>query len=436
MLAAARIAGGFFRSGAAHDALFFRGRRRGLHLSERSEHHVGEGAIHGLAHDHGENESGGSVERAGHDQHFAVQNESQQRCGKAGVGIQQRDDRRHVRAADGSDQQHSENQRHNHHDREQDGVRGIHHQRDRQPERRAQHGEADDVLPAIDDGPLRQDLLQLSGGDHAARKGERSDDDFQRDLAHLKARDRARCQRRYSAMPIMAAESAPNAWLNAVRCGTAVICTRPRGMPTPAPMISGMRIHLYCASSGLKSVATDGQGRADLSRQNAPARGRRRTQELERKNEENNRDNVGEIEILLKRERGHDCFDLPDLNMRSMRSVIRNPPTMLLNEAATAIAPRIVVEPRLMPSGDDDGGDDHDGVERVGQRHQRRVKQRRNALDHFKPHEPGQNEDIQIRDEIRWHDCSFACVQCPIRSPVIDVLAASAASPRIRARGH
>ncbi len=30
------------------------------------------------------------------------------------------------------------------------------------------------------------------------------------------------------------------------------------------------------------------------------------------------------------------------LNMRSMRSVMKNPPTMLLNEAATAIAPRIV----------------------------------------------------------------------------------------------
>ena len=162
---------GVFRRRAAHDSIFFHCRRGGLHLAERSEHHVGEGAIHGLAHDHRENETGRSVERASHDQHLTVQNKSQQRRGKAGVGIQQRDDGWHVRAADGSDQQHSENQRHNHHDRKQYGVSGIHHQRHCQPQRSRQNGEADDILPAIDDWPLRQELLQLARGDQAARKG-------------------------------------------------------------------------------------------------------------------------------------------------------------------------------------------------------------------------------------------------------------------------
>ena len=108
--------GGFFGRRAAHDTFFFTASRGRLHLSERSEHHVGEGAVHGLAHDHGENEAGRSIERARNDQHFTVQNKSQQRCGKAGVGIQQRDDRRHVGAANGGDQQHAKNQCHNHHD--------------------------------------------------------------------------------------------------------------------------------------------------------------------------------------------------------------------------------------------------------------------------------------------------------------------------------
>ena len=101
-------------------------------------------------------------------------------------------------------------------------------------------------------------------------------------------------------MPIIAAESAPKAWLKAVRCGTAVICTRPRGMPTPAPMTSGMRTHLYWHYLGIEEGGADCQRCADLSRQNAPARARRRTQELERKNEEYDRDDVGEIEILLQ----------------------------------------------------------------------------------------------------------------------------------------
>src|ERR1700749_5044766 len=56
-------------------------------------------------------------------------------------------------------------------------------------------------------------------------------------------------------MPIMAADKAPNAWLRAVRCGTAVIRTMPSGMPTAAPMISATAIHLYWTRAGLKSVA-------------------------------------------------------------------------------------------------------------------------------------------------------------------------------------
>src|SRR5580692_553553 len=103
----------------------------------------------------------------------------------------------------------------------------------------------------------------------------------------------------------------------------------------------------------VKERGANSQGSTDLASQNPSACSRRRAQEPEGENEENNRGNVGEIKILLKCERGHACFDLPDLNMRSMRSVIRNPPTILLNDAATAIAPntsvsRVSCRPAMM----------------------------------------------------------------------------------------
>ena len=208
-------------------------------------------------------------------------------------------------------------------------------------------------------------------------------------------------------MPIMAAERAPKAWLKAVRCGTAVMCTRPSGMPTPAPMIRRDEDPFVLRYLGVEKCDDDRQRSADLAGQNAPARARRRTQELERKNEQNDRYDVGEIEVLLQPQFGHDFFGPRDLNMRSMRSVIRNPPTMLLNEAATAIAPKTVVSRVCMPAGDDDGGYHHDRVEGVGQRHEWCVEQRRNTPDHFEAHEPGQDEDIEVRNKIWWHDCSF-----------------------------
>ena len=87
-----------------------------LHLAEGSEQHVGERAVHRLGHDDGEDQARGTVERAGNDQQLAVEHESHGRGGQAGIGIEQRDHRRHVRAADGNDHQNAEEERdHDHH---------------------------------------------------------------------------------------------------------------------------------------------------------------------------------------------------------------------------------------------------------------------------------------------------------------------------------
>ena len=103
--------GGVFGGGALDRALFLGARGGGLHLAKGSEQHVGEGAVHGLAHDDREDEAGSAVERARNDQDFVVEHEAEQRGGEAGIGVQERDDRGHVRAADGRDQHDSEDQR-------------------------------------------------------------------------------------------------------------------------------------------------------------------------------------------------------------------------------------------------------------------------------------------------------------------------------------
>ncbi len=155
----------------ALDRLGFGGRRGGGHLAEGAEQHVGERAVHRLAHDHRQDEARRAVERAGDDQQLVVEHEAHRHRRQPGVGVQQRDDRRHVGAADGQDQQHAEGERQHDHDREQlPRLRAPHHVGARgQRDQRQQPVE--DVLVLEGDGPRRQHFLELAGGHQAA--GER-----------------------------------------------------------------------------------------------------------------------------------------------------------------------------------------------------------------------------------------------------------------------
>ena len=193
MLAAARIDGGFLRRGAVHRARFLRARGGGLHLAKGSKKHVGERAVHGLRHDHGENEPGRAIQRAGDDQEFRVQDESHGRGGESGIGIQQRDHRGHVGAANGHNHHHSENQGDEDNQRKQSLLPGVEHQKHRQQNGNGQQRQVHEVLPAIGDGPLRQDFLQLARGHQAARESERAQDDFEAKHRHLEA---AECRAR------------------------------------------------------------------------------------------------------------------------------------------------------------------------------------------------------------------------------------------------
>ena len=82
----------------------------GLLLAERPEEHVGERPVHRLRHVDRQDEARGAVERPGDDQQLVVEHEAHRRGRQPGVGIEQRDHRRHVGAADRDDHQHAEKQ--------------------------------------------------------------------------------------------------------------------------------------------------------------------------------------------------------------------------------------------------------------------------------------------------------------------------------------
>ena len=162
--------GGILRRAALDRLGLARGAAR-LHLAERAEQHVGERAVHRPAHDDREDQARRPVERAGGDQQLVVEHEAHRHRRQAGVRVQQRDDRRHVGAADREDQQHAEDQRQPDDDREQLPAIGREDDQHARDDRDAEQHEVHEVLPAIGNRPGRDHLLQLAGGHQAA--GER-----------------------------------------------------------------------------------------------------------------------------------------------------------------------------------------------------------------------------------------------------------------------
>src|SRR5260370_24745055 len=81
---------------------------------------------------------------------------------------------------------------------------------------------------------------------------------------------------------------------------------------------------------------------AKLGGKNSASRRRRRTQPLEREDEEGGSNQINDLDDDVRSEQvAHGFFGPLALNIFSIRSVIRNPPTMLLVAATIAIVPRI-----------------------------------------------------------------------------------------------
>ena len=74
-------------------------------------------------------------------------------------------------------------------------------------------------------------------------------------------------------MPTKVTQSAPKAWLSAVRCGTAVIWTMPSGMPMPQPSTRRDDDPLPVDDAVVKKRAGDGQNHTELAGPDAVAGG-------------------------------------------------------------------------------------------------------------------------------------------------------------------
>ena len=74
---------------------------------------------------------------------------------------------------------------------------------------------------------------------------------------------------------------------------------------------------------------------------------------------------------------------------------------MLLVAATMAMVPSTVASVDFVLAGEHDRAHHRDGVERIGQRHQRRVQQRRHLANHFEADERRQHEHVQAGEQIR-----------------------------------
>ena len=326
---------------AAHRPLFLPRSRGNLNLAEGSEHNVGEGPVHRLAHDHGEDETGGTIQGAGNHQDLVVKHKAQESGRKAGVRIKQGDDGGHIGAANRRHQKHAKNQCDSHHEREKFRVLGVEDQPQRDEHGGAEHREADEILPLVSDGTLGQDFLELPRRDQASGEGQGPDDDLERNLDHLKLAevgdahvvfgdaDQGRRQRSKGV-----AEGSPLGHRGHVNQAQGYAHDGAHHQRHHDPFVVD---DLVIAERGQHR-----QRRPDFARQDPMPRGSRRTQPAQRQDEQGHSDNVGNVNELLRSHRVHGFLVRLSLNIRSMRSVMRKPPTMLLNEAATATAPRTV----------------------------------------------------------------------------------------------
>ncbi len=320
----------------------------GVHRAEGPEEHVAEGAVHGPAHDDRQDDPRRPVQGSGHDQELVLEDDAQGRGREAGVAVQQRDDRRHVGAADRDDQEHAEGQRQDGDDRHDPGLGRIGHQHDHQGERHTQDGEVHRVLALVDDGPLRQPLLQLARGHQAPREDEEAEPDLDaqhggRELVDLVPHQvvvgRPDQRRRQAAEGVR--ERDP------LRHGGHRDHQAQRDADRGADQRGHRDQHVALGRHvGPEQRRDDRDAEPDLAGEHPPPRGLRRGHPLEREGEPQRRHQVRQVDPVHPAHEGAPSSEggagrgrSRARNIFSMRSVMRKPPTTLMVEATTAMKP-------------------------------------------------------------------------------------------------
>ena len=148
-----------------------------LDLAEGPEQDVRDRAAHGVAHELGQERTGGSNQGAGHDQREVVQDEPAGRHRQAGAGVEQRDHDGHVRAADREDERDAEHEREGEHRHDDHRLPRDRQQDDRERDDGGGQHAVDDLLAGVGDRRAGHQLLELGEGDRRAGEGDAADDD-------------------------------------------------------------------------------------------------------------------------------------------------------------------------------------------------------------------------------------------------------------------
>jgi hypothetical protein len=288
-----------FLGGRAVHGTGFRGTDcRRLYLAECAEQNVGERTVHRFRHDYGEDESGRAVKGASDDQELGIEDKSHGRGGETGVAVQEGDDRRHVGAADGDNQQDSEDQRDADDQWEELFGFGMQDQINGAADGDGEQQEVDEVLSFIGDGPLGQDLLQLSRRHEAAGNGEASEDDFHGEHRHHEFGNVRRAQIKFRRTDQSDAECAEGvAEGSSLRDGghlhhakrDADAAAEHEGDDDPLPVDDAVA----------QQSAGDGQHHADFASPDAVAGGGGGTHPFQRENKEGAGDQVSKFDDVL-----------------------------------------------------------------------------------------------------------------------------------------
>ena len=224
----------------------------------------------------------------------------------------------------------------------EDQVRG---QRDGQGE----EAEVDEVLALVGDRPLRQDLLQLARGHQAARERERAEDHLQGQHGHHEPRHVGDLEVVFRRADQRDAEGA-------------------EGVAERGPLGHGRHLHQaqrYADDRAehqgdgdprvvddpvVEQRPADRQQHPDLAGPHPALRRARRAHPLQGEDEQGRGDEVGQLDDVFAADHGGPyLFGVLALNILSMRSVMRNPPTTLLIAATIAMVPKTVASV-LLPS--------------------------------------------------------------------------------------
>ena len=204
---------------------------------------------------------------------------------------------------------------------------------------------------------------------------------------------------RYDAKPTSTAARPTKLWRMATSSGMPVISTRRASeAPTAPPITSAATrsdrrdpaLHAPRHPGGRRDE--DGDAHADDAVGATALRSLLLREAAEAADEENTRHQIGDGGYAVLHSR-------PRRNIRSMRSVTRKPPAMLIAAKSAASAPS--TDATSSPATDlQHSADDDDAADRVGDAHERRVQRRSHAPDDLPADEAREDEDRRVLEEV------------------------------------